>query len=82
MVRSFGASQQRGNHKRLISLNFFFGQALTDMPERFPLVPNYEGSGLHRRVHENYLIFYRIGAKTIEVIHGAMDYERLLFPHG
>ncbi len=58
-------------------------EKLADMPERFPLVPRYRDSGVRRRVHGNYLIFYRIGTKTIDVIHvlhGAMDYERVLFP--
>jgi len=34
-------------------------------------------------VHENYLIFYRVADRRIlilRVLHGAMDYERLLFP--
>jgi toxin ParE1/3/4 len=60
-------------------------ERLADMPEGFPLVPRYEDSGVRRRVHGNYLIFYRIGASTVDVIHvlhGAMDYERLLFPEG
>ena len=56
---------------------------LADMPESFALVPRYRDSGVRRRVHGNYLIFYRIGISTIDVIHilhGAMDYERVLFP--
>ncbi|RSY00519.1 type II toxin-antitoxin system RelE/ParE family toxin, partial [Sphingomonas koreensis] len=28
--------------------------ALADMPERFPLVPRYEASGVRRRGHGNY----------------------------
>jgi len=58
-------------------------ERLADAPEAFPLVPRYEKTGVRRRVHGNYLIFYRIGSRTIDVIHilhGAMDYERLLFP--
>ncbi len=38
--------------------------------------------GVRRRVYGHYLIFYRIGQNTIDVIHvlhGATDYERLLF---
>jgi toxin ParE1/3/4 len=60
-------------------------ERLAEMPEGFPLVQRYEASGVRRRVHGNYLIFYRIGTSTIDVIHvlhGAMDYERLLFPEG
>ncbi len=58
-------------------------ERLTDMPYGFPLVPRYEDKGVRRRVHGNYLIFYRISKSTIDVIHvlhGAMDYERVLFP--
>jgi plasmid stabilization system protein ParE len=60
-------------------------EGLSDMPERFRLVPRYERGGIRRRVHGNYLIFYRVGIETIDVLHvlhGAMDYERLLFPEG
>jgi plasmid stabilization system protein ParE len=58
-------------------------EGLADMPERFQLVPRYERLGVRRRVHGDYLIFYRIGSEAVEVLHilhGAMDYERLLFP--
>ena len=56
---------------------------LSDMPDAFPLVPRYERRGIRRRVHGNYLIFYR--GKTdrvvvIHVLHGAMDYAPILFP--
>lgn len=55
------------------------------MSLRFPLVARYADSGLRQRVHGNYLIFYRVGPEDIEVVHvlhGAMDYEALLFPGG
>jgi plasmid stabilization system protein ParE len=60
-------------------------EGLGDMPKRFPLAPRFERVGIRRRVHGSYLIFYRIGQETIDVIHvlhGAMDYEPLLFPEG
>lgn len=56
---------------------------LATFPERFPLVPRYEASGLRRRVHGRYLIFYRVEADRVAIIHilnGAQDYEALLFP--
>lgn len=37
----------------------------------------------HSKGHHHYLIFYRIQADTVQVLHvlhGAMDYERILFP--
>ncbi len=58
-------------------------ERLTDAPTGYPLVPRYEHTGLRRRVHGNYLIFYRVDVNAIEVIHvlhGAMNYEPLLFP--
>jgi plasmid stabilization system protein ParE len=60
-------------------------EGLAEFPKVYPLVPRYEDSGVRRRVHGNYLIFYRIGVESIDVLHvlhGAMDYEPLLFPEG
>jgi plasmid stabilization system protein ParE len=57
--------------------------ALADMPERFPLVPRYEASGVRHRVHGNYLIFYRVEPEkvvVIHILHGAQDYAAILFP--
>jgi toxin ParE1/3/4 len=51
----------------------------------YPLVSRYEHLGIRRRPFGNYLIFYRVGAEAIEVVHvlhGARDYEALLFPEG
>ena len=53
------------------------------MPKAFALVPRHERSGVRRRPYRDYLIFYRIVADTIEVLHilhGAQDYEAILFP--
>ncbi|MGE3304824.1 MAG: type II toxin-antitoxin system RelE/ParE family toxin [Rhizobiaceae bacterium] len=58
-------------------------QELGAMPRAFPLLPDFQASGIRRRVHGNYLIFYRIGDEAIEILHvlnGAMDYEQTLFP--
>lgn len=60
-------------------------ESLGEFPRAYPLVPRYEDSGVRRRVHGNYLIFYRIGVDTIDVLHllhGAMEYAPLLFPDG
>ena len=56
---------------------------LTTMPRAYPLVPRHEDSGVRRVPHGDYLIFYRVGADTVEilhVLHGARDYEAILFP--
>jgi toxin ParE1/3/4 len=58
---------------------------LADTPEAFPLAPRFEHIGIRRRVYGSYLIFYRVEATSIDVLHvlhGAMDYESVLFPEG
>ena len=60
-------------------------KSLADAPRGYPLVPRYEHLGIRRRPFGNYLIFYRVGPDAIEVVHilhGARDYEPLLFPEG
>jgi len=57
--------------------------SLKEQPRAWPVVPRYEAFGIRRRLHRDYLIFYRIGAERIEVIHilhSARHYEPLLFP--
>ena len=56
---------------------------LADMPRRFGLLAGHEQSGLRKLVHSGYLVFYRIDDPQITVVrilHGAMDYEKILFP--
>jgi toxin ParE1/3/4 len=56
---------------------------LGDNPLAFPLVPRHEHSGIRRRVFGNYLIFYLLEHDTVHIVHilhGAQDYEALLFP--
>lgn len=56
---------------------------LLRMPERFAIVPPLRHLSIRRRVHGRYLIFYRITPQTVEILHilhGAMDYEKVLFP--
>jgi len=56
---------------------------LAELPLSFPLVPRYEQHGIRRRIHGDYLIFYRTDAESIvvvHVLHGAMDYTSILFP--
>ena len=58
-------------------------ESLSDAPRGYPLVPRYEHLGIRRRPFGNFLIFYRVGADAIEIVHilhGARDYEPLLFP--
>jgi len=56
-------------------------ESLVDVPLGFPLVPRYERHGIHRRVHGNYLISYRVDGENvvvIHVLHGVMDYAAIL----
>jgi toxin ParE1/3/4 len=60
-------------------------QRLGAMPRAFPLLPNWEERGIRRRPFGNYLIFYRIDKDQVEilhVLHGARDFEAILFPDG
>lgn len=57
-------------------------EELGDFPLAYPLVPRFESAGVRRRPVGDFLIFYRV-TKRIEVLHilhGARDYEPLLFP--
>jgi toxin ParE1/3/4 len=54
---------------------------LADIPGAFPLIAGFERQGVRRRVHCDYLIFYRECDDRIEIIHilhGARDYEAIL----
>ena len=56
---------------------------ISNVPRAFPLHQRHENSGIRVRPHGNYLIFYRVEASRIlivDIIHGARDYEALLFP--
>ena len=52
-------------------------------PRAFQQVERYARFGVRRRVHGAYLIFYRIDGDDVSILHilhGARDYEALLFP--
>jgi toxin ParE1/3/4 len=58
-------------------------ERLASLPRAYPLVPRHEGAGIRRKPYGDYLIFYRVGSDTVEIVHilhGARDYEKLLFP--
>jgi toxin ParE1/3/4 len=60
-------------------------EGLAESPERFAVVPRYKHLGIRRRVHGNYLIFYRVEINMVDVLHilhGARDYDAILFPDG
>jgi toxin ParE1/3/4 len=56
---------------------------LTTMPRAYPLAWGRENGGVRRVPHGHYLIFYRVTADVVEilhVLHGARDYEPIVFP--
>lgn len=56
---------------------------LAQFPRRFPLVPSHADRGVRQRLHGNYLIFYRVEANDVtvlHVLHGAIDYAGVVFP--
>ena len=58
-------------------------RALADMPHAYPLVPRHRDKGVRRIPHGNYLIFYVVGPEQVDILHilhGAQDYEPILFP--
>ena len=57
-------------------------RALGAMPRKYALVPGFEERSIRRRPYGNYLIFYRVEAEAVVVLHvlnGAQDYETILF---
>ena len=58
---------------------------VANIPRAFPLIPRYEHHGIRRRPFRDYVIFRRIEDHRISIVpilHGARDYEVLLFPEG
>jgi toxin ParE1/3/4 len=56
---------------------------LADMPFAFSRVPHNSSAHIRRRPHGNYLIFYEIldaELVVLRILHGAQDYESILFP--
>ena len=57
-------------------------EELADMADAFPQVPRYEHTKVRRRPFRNYLIFYRVTEKRVEILHilnSAQDFEAILF---
>lgn len=49
---------------------------ISNYPEKYPIAPQFESRNLRRKVHGNYLIFYRVKTTQVEIIHilhGARD---------
>jgi addiction module RelE/StbE family toxin len=56
--------------------------SLGKMPNRYPVINQYKGLAVRRRVYGNYLVFYQIMGDVIQVLrvlNSAMDYEKMGF---
>jgi toxin ParE1/3/4 len=76
-------SQDAAGESELVNSLIDACYSLTDHPRRCPLIPRYEGSGIRRLVHKQYLVFFRIKEDAIEIVrvlYGGRDWQTLLFP--
>nr|WP_250811600.1 type II toxin-antitoxin system RelE/ParE family toxin [Neorhizobium tomejilense] len=77
---------RKDNPPRAISFALELREAsrqLGNSPGAFAALSDYPESGIRRRPYGNYVILYRIGGATVEILHifhGAQDYESVLFP--
>lgn len=77
---------KKDNPKRAVSFALELRDAcrqLGNSPNAFAALYDYAESGIRKRPYGNYLIFYRVMNSTIEilhVLHGAQDYQKILFP--
>jgi toxin ParE1/3/4 len=82
-IGAFIGQRSRYWSKRFLRELTYACRSLAHMPLRYPIIPEREDSGIRRRVYKGYLIFYRVEAEVVSIIHilnGARDYERVLFP--
>lgn len=82
-IRDFIAADNRERAVSFVMEITAAGEAVADMPRAFGLVPRLEERGIRKRTFGRYLIFYRIKAESVQilhVVHGARDYIRALFP--
>ena len=52
-------------------------------PHAYPVLSRRPLSGIRRLVHGNYNVFYTVAEHEVHILyvmHGAMDYEKILFP--
>lgn len=56
-------------------------EAIIFAPHAYPIAPRFVDQGIRRKVHGDYLIFYRLDPDAVTVLHilnGARDYDSLL----
>lgn len=85
-LRNIALHIARDDKARALSFVDELRRKATDIgrnPLAYPLVPRFEDRRIRRRVFRDYLIFYRADADAVfivHILHGAQDYEALLFP--
>ncbi len=85
-LEQIGDTIARDNPRRAATFIRELRQAairIGDAPRAFPLIARYTQHGIRFRTFGNYLIFYTIGddrLAIVHILHGARDYEALLFP--
>lgn len=79
------AQDSPGRAETFVDELFDACRGLSHSPRAYPFVTGHEQTGVRRRSYRSYLIFYRLKDERVEilhVIHGARDYESILFPNG
>ncbi len=57
--------------------------SLATFPNAYPLLPRFERHGVRRKTYGDYLIFYIVEPNRLvilHILHGAQDYELIMFP--
>jgi len=82
-IRNFISGESPAQAERVVDQLLAASETIADSPLAWSYVPRRESSGVRRRVIGNYLVFYRIAAARIDVLHilhGARDYDAIIFP--
>ncbi len=86
-LRAIAFHIARDNKKRALSFIQELREAamaIGDHPNAYPLIPRYEAYGHRRKPYGAYLIIYTVKMDHIiidAILHGAQDYEAILFPN-
>ncbi len=80
-ITTYVAADSRSAADRLLDQLYEACVGLGETPEAWPVVPRYADLGVRRRVVGNYLVFYRVIADSVvvlHVLHGARDLDAVL----
>lgn len=82
-IRDYIAADNRERAVSFVMEIIEVAEGIADMPRAFGLVPRLEQRGIRKRTFGRFLIFYRVEAESVQILHvahGARDYIRALFP--